>query len=49
MGAISLGLGNKPIKGLGPIGTGADGLQGFILHTVLAVRWPDDGLPPHRA
>lgn len=37
--------GNKPIRGLGPIGTGAEGLQGFILHTVMAVRWPDDGLP----
>jgi hypothetical protein len=38
-------VGNNPIVGLGPIGTGAEGLQGFILHSVMAVRWPDDGLP----
>jgi len=31
--------GNEPIPGLGPIGTGAKGLQGFHLHTTLAVRW----------
>lgn len=31
--------GNEPIPGLGPIGTGAAGLQGFHLHSVLAVRW----------
>lgn len=31
--------GNEPIEGLGPIGNGAEGLQGFHLHTTLAVRW----------
>ena len=32
--------GNAPVAGLGPIGSGGDaGLQGFLLHTVLAVRW----------
>jgi hypothetical protein len=33
--------GNKPILGLGPIGNGNKGIQGFHLHSVLAVRWPD--------
>jgi hypothetical protein len=31
--------GHQPIAGLGPIGSGATGLQGFLLHSVLAVRW----------
>jgi len=31
--------GNEPVEGLGPIGNGASGLQGFHLHSVLAVRW----------
>lgn len=31
--------GNEPIPGLGPIGTGSKGLQGFHLHTVMAVNW----------
>jgi len=31
--------GNLPIPGLGPLGSGASGLQGFHLHSVLAVRW----------
>jgi hypothetical protein len=31
--------GNEPIRGLGPIGTGSAGLQGFHLHSVLAIRW----------
>ena len=32
--------GNAPVAGLGPIGSGGDaGLQGFLLHTVLALRW----------
>lgn len=31
--------GHAPIPGLGPIGPGASGLQGFHLHSVLAVRW----------
>lgn len=30
--------GNEPIPGLGPVGNGAAGLQGFHLHSVLAVR-----------
>ena len=32
--------GNQPIPGLGPISNGKAGLQGFHLHSVLAVRWP---------
>lgn len=32
--------GNQPIAGLGPIGSGRKGLQGFLLHSTLAVRWP---------
>ena len=31
--------GKLPIAGLGPIGPGASGLQGFHLHSVLAARW----------
>ena len=31
--------GQQPIAGLGPIGSGATGLQGFHLHSMLAVRW----------
>jgi hypothetical protein len=31
--------GNEPIPGLGPIGNGAEGLQGFHLHSVLALGW----------
>ena len=31
--------GQQPIAGLGPIGSGAAGLQGFLLHSMLAVRW----------
>lgn len=31
--------GHQPIAGLGPIGSGATGLQGFHLHSLLAVRW----------
>jgi hypothetical protein len=30
---------NKPIEGLGFIGNAQEGLQGFLLHSVLAVRW----------
>jgi hypothetical protein len=33
--------GKQAIAGLGPIGSSAAGLQGFFLHTVLSVRWPD--------
>ena len=29
------------MAGLGPLGNSAAGLQGFFLHTVLSVRWPD--------
>lgn len=32
--------GKQPIPGLGPISNGKDGMQGFHLHSVLAVRWP---------
>ena len=32
--------GNLPISGLGPIGLGRQGQQGFQLHSVLAVVWP---------
>lgn len=31
--------GHEPIPGLGPIGPGSAGLQGFHLHSMLAVRW----------
>src|SRR5687768_176129 len=32
--------GHAPVAGLGPIGSGGDaGLQGFLLHSVLAMRW----------
>jgi len=31
--------GHRPIPGLGQVGGGASGLQGFHLHSVLAVRW----------
>lgn len=33
---------NKPIEGLGFIGNAREGLQGFLLHSVLAVRWVGD-------
>jgi len=33
--------GKQAMAGLGPIGKSAAGLQGFFLHTVLSVRWPD--------
>jgi hypothetical protein len=33
--------GKHAIAGLGPIGNSAAGLQGFFVHTVLSVRWPD--------
>jgi transposase-like protein len=33
--------GKQAMAGLGPIGNSAAGLQGFFLHTVLSVRWPD--------
>src|SRR5262249_25760966 len=35
------GAGKPPMAGLGPIGNSAAGLQGFCVHTVLSVRWPD--------
>jgi len=31
--------GKKPIEGLGFIANGQEGLQGFLLHSVLAMRW----------
>lgn len=33
--------GREPIPGLGPIGNGSEKLQGFLLHSVLAVKWED--------
>jgi hypothetical protein len=33
--------GKDPVPGLGPVGDGKKGLQGFLLHTTLAVRWSD--------
>lgn len=33
--------GNLPVEGLGPAGNGARGLQGFKMHSVLAMRWPE--------
>ena len=38
--------GSLPIPGLGPIGSGARGLQGFQLHSVLAVRWATQARGP---
>ena len=32
--------GNQKVDGLGPVGPGKKGLQGFLLHSALAVRWP---------
>src|SRR3990167_1052961 len=31
--------GHQPIKGLGPIGSGQSGMQGFLLHSVLAAKY----------
>ena len=31
--------GREPIEGLGPIGEGNQGQQGFLLHSVMAVRY----------
>lgn len=31
----------EPIEGLGPVGSGSDFKQGFLLHSVLAVRWAE--------
>lgn len=35
----------EPVPGLGPIGDSAPGLQGFLLHSVLAVRAPLESAP----
>jgi len=43
--------GKQPIVGLGPVGNGREGQQGFQLHTVLGVRWPQSrvtGVASHR-
>ena len=37
--------GNLPRLGLGPIGHGSEGLQGFDVHSVLALAWPEDQEP----
>jgi hypothetical protein len=34
--------GRAKIAGLGPIGNGSERLQGFLLHTVIAVGWRDE-------
>jgi hypothetical protein len=34
--------GQQPRAGLGPVGNGAKSAQGFLLHSVLAVRWPQE-------
>jgi hypothetical protein len=41
--------GKAPIAGLGPIGKGQNGQQGFGLHSVLSVRWPELAPPQERA
>lgn len=38
--------GQRPIAGLGPIGKGQPGQQGFGLHSVLSVVWPDLAATP---
>jgi hypothetical protein len=38
---VSFSHRSRPIPGLGAIGDGSDGLQGFFLHSVLALRLPD--------
>ena len=42
--------GRKPVPGLGPIGNGAAGFQGFFVHSVLGVRWsaPPSDAPSSR-
>src|ERR1700757_3865456 len=40
--------GKHAIAGFGPIGNSAAGLQGFFLHTVLSVRWPDTPQDHHK-
>jgi len=39
--------GKAPVARLGPIGTGADGLQGFVMHSTIALAWP--GIAPRAA
>jgi hypothetical protein len=43
--------GRAPIQGLGPIGPRQDGARGYLLHSVLALRWPSapaEGWPSTR-
>jgi Transposase DNA-binding len=40
--------GKPSIGGLGPIGNSTAGLQGFFLHTVLSVRWPEASQDPSK-
>jgi len=37
--------GQAPRQGLGPVGGSKHSQQGFLLHTALAVRWPEEAQP----
>lgn len=37
--------GRQPIVGLGPVGSSPDGQLGFLLHSTLALRWPNAPAP----
>jgi hypothetical protein len=37
--------GQQPRPGLGPVGESKDGKQGFLLHTTLAAKWPEEAQP----
>ena len=37
--------GKQPIEGLGPVGSGKQGAQGFHLHSVLVTKWPEESAP----
>lgn len=39
----------RPIPGLGPVGSSAKNVLGFLLHSVLAVRWEHEGRLEHYA
>lgn len=40
--------GSQPIAGLGPIGNSAEGLQGFLMHSVLGVKWSSEQIEAGR-